>query len=52
MLKASHGEFERIVWEALECLPPAVRGRANNLEIEVKRAPSPDDLGVRLWMFA
>ncbi len=44
MLKVSRGEFERIVWEVLESLPPAVRDRISNLEIEVKRTPSPDDL--------
>lgn len=44
MLKISRERFERLVWEAVDELPEAIRSRISNLEIEVKAYPSEDDL--------
>ncbi|MCS7055485.1 MAG: metallopeptidase family protein [Thermoflexales bacterium] len=44
MLKVSREQFERLVWEAIDELPEAVRNRISNLEIEVKVSPSEEDL--------
>lgn len=44
MYRMTRPEFEQIVWDAVDALPEAIRGRINNLELQVEYAPSPEEL--------
>ena len=44
MVRISHKQFEKIVWDAVDALPEAIRSCINNLEMQVEVAPAPDDL--------
>jgi predicted Zn-dependent protease with MMP-like domain len=43
-MRVSSEQFERIVWDAIDELPEALRNRISNLEIEVKMRATKDDL--------
>ncbi len=44
MIRIRMRDFERLVREAFEELPAPIRARVQNLEIEVKSRPTPEEL--------
>ncbi len=43
-IRVTFDQFEQMVWDAVDELPPQILPRIANLEIEVKPAPTEDDL--------
>ncbi len=43
-IRVTFDQFEQMVWDAVDELPPQISQRIANLEIEVKPAPTEDDL--------
>lgn len=43
-MKLSQKAFEELVWEAIDELPEAIRGRIHNLEIKVRDAPTQEEI--------